>query len=35
LEYTRREGIFPEDIGDQPHQENEWLSGTTIFCVKA
>jgi hypothetical protein len=35
LEYTPGEGIFPKNTGVPPLQENEWLSGTTIFCAKA
>jgi hypothetical protein len=31
-----REKVFsPNNTGVPPHQENEWLSGTTIFCAKA
>jgi hypothetical protein len=35
LEYTREQGIFPRSNRNPPHQEYEWLSGNTIFCVKA
>jgi len=31
-----REKVFsPNNTGVLPHQEFEWLSGTTIFCAKA
>lgn len=35
LEYTRVLRIFSEGVGTEQDQRSQWLSGRTIFCVKA